>query len=110
MLDRVRALLGGTFDPPHLGHLAAGEAAYRALDLESVIFLPAGDPWQKQDTAVSGPAHRLAMVRLAIDDVDYFTVDDREMHRAGPTYTIDTLEAFGDEDIVLRRRVSLERP
>jgi len=101
MLDRVRALLGGTFDPPHLGHLAAGEAAYRSLGLKSVAFLPAGDPWQKRDRSVTGAEHRLAMTRTAIADVSYFTVDERELHRDGPSYTIDTLEALGDERVVL---------
>jgi len=103
MLRSVRrGILGGTFDPPHVAHLLAGEAAFRELGLDVVTFLPAGAPWQKADLDVSAPAHRWAMTRLATEGVDYFDPDDREVSREGWTYTADTLDTFGpDEDLVL---------
>lgn len=97
-----RGILGGTFDPPHLAHLLAGEAAYQELGLDVVTFLPAGAPWQKADLDVSAPSHRWAMTCLAVEGVDYFEPDDREVAREGWTYTVDTLETFApEEDLVL---------
>lgn len=95
-----RALLGGTFDPPHLAHLVAGEAAFRALDVDVVTFLPAGAPWQKADAGVTSATHRWEMTRLAVDGIDYFEADDREVHRDGWTYTIDTIRSFDVHDEV----------
>lgn len=89
-----RGILGGTFDPPHLAHLVAAEAAYRQLGLDVVTFVPAGAPWQKADAGVVAAEHRLAMTRLAIEGIDYFEVDEREVRRNGWTYTIDTLASF----------------
>jgi nicotinate-nucleotide adenylyltransferase len=97
----VRGILGGTFDPPHLAHLVAAEMAFRQLALQGVTFLPAGVPWQKQAEHVSAAEHRLAMTHLAVADVDYFDVDDREVVRDGPTFTADTMDELGDERIVL---------
>jgi nicotinate-nucleotide adenylyltransferase len=97
-----RGILGGTFDPPHLAHLVAGESAYRDLGLDIVTFIPAGDPWQKAGRHVSAPEHRWHMTQLAVDSVDYFEADDREVRRDGWTFTIDTLESYpDDEDITL---------
>jgi nicotinate-nucleotide adenylyltransferase len=95
MLPAVhRGLLGGTFDPPHVAHLVAAEAAYRQLGLDVVSFVPAGAPWQKAGDDIAAGEHRLAMTRLASVDVEYFEVDDRELRRDGWTYTIDTLASF----------------
>jgi nicotinate-nucleotide adenylyltransferase len=95
ILSRVRiGLLGGTFDPPHLAHLHMGEVAYRQLGLGFVVFMPAGAPWQKAERRQSAARHRWEMTRLAVDDVDYFVADDREVHRDGWTYTADTLATF----------------
>lgn len=96
-----RGILGGTFDPPHLAHLFAGEAAHGDLGLDVVTFLPAGAPWQKAGTAVSAPSHRLAMTQLAIDGVDHFEIDDREIGRDGWTYTIETLSEFAGDEVTL---------
>lgn len=96
-----RGILGGTFDPPHIAHLLAGEAAYRQLALDVVTFIPAGDPWQKSDSTVSRAQHRLQMTRLSVDSVPYFEVDDVEIRREGATYTIDTVESFRADDVVL---------
>lgn len=99
MLSAVRiGILGGTFDPPHLAHLLAGETAYRELHLDEVRFVPAGAPWQKADRAVSAPQHRWAMTQLAAAGVEYFVPDDREVVRDGWTYTVDTLKEFDDGD------------
>ncbi len=96
-----RGLLGGTFDPFHMVHLIAGELAARQLDLDVVTYLPAGEPWQKADQNITPAADRWEMVSRSVDGVDYFEADDREIRRAGPTYTIDTLEEFANDDVVL---------
>lgn len=87
-------ILGGTFDPIHMAHLHAGETALYQADLDRVLFVPAGEPWQKSDRLLTGAAHRLEMIRLAIADSDRFEIDDREIEREGPTYTIDTILSF----------------
>ena len=84
-------ILGGTFDPIHEGHLMIAESARECLRLDKVIFMPAGRPWLKSDRAVTDPAHRLAMVELAIEDNPRFEVSTMEIERPGPTYTVDTL-------------------
>jgi nicotinate-nucleotide adenylyltransferase len=95
-------ILGGTFDPIHLAHLHAADTVLAVYELDRIVFMPAGAPWQKVGQGVSSAEHRLGMVRLAIAGVDEFEVDDREVVRDGPTYTIDTLESYpDDEDIVL---------
>ena len=95
-------LLGGTFDPPHIAHLLAGEVAYRQLGLDRVIYMPAGLPWQKADRKVSLAEHRWEMTKRATSGVSYFVPDDREVHRDGWTYTADTLATFDpSEEIVL---------
>lgn len=96
-----RGILGGTFDPPHLAHLVAGETAHRQLDLDVVTFMPAGSPWQKAGRVVTDATHRWEMTVRAVDGVDYFEADDREIRRDGWTFTIDTLEEFADDEIVL---------
>ncbi|MDX1691588.1 MAG: nicotinate-nucleotide adenylyltransferase [Acidimicrobiia bacterium] len=92
-----RGILGGTFDPPHLAHLVAGEAAYRQLGLDMVSFLPAGAPWQKAGREVSAATHRWEMTRRAVAGVAYFEPDDREVRRDGWTYTVDTLTTYPDD-------------
>lgn len=95
-----RGILGGTFDPPHIAHLIGGETAYHELGLDVVTFMPAGAPWQKEGRTVSSGTDRWQMVVLATGGTDYFEPDDREVRREGWTYTIDTLESFGDADDV----------
>jgi nicotinate-nucleotide adenylyltransferase len=90
-------LLGGTFDPPHLGHLVLAETAREQLGLEKVLFLPAGDPWRKAGRKVTTAQHRVAMTRLAIAGNASFMLDEREVRREGPTYTIDTLRELRGE-------------
>lgn len=93
-----RGIFGGTFDPPHLAHLFAGEAAYRDLALDIVTFLPAGAPWQKAGRPVTSAEDRWAMTVLAVDGIPYFEADDREVRRDGWTYTVDTLRSFPDDE------------
>jgi nicotinate-nucleotide adenylyltransferase len=104
MLAPVRTgILGGTFDPIHIAHLHAGETALHAADLDRVVFMPAGDPWQKTDERqVTPAAARVEMTRLAIEGVAGFELDLREVERDGPTYTIDTLASFpADHELFL---------
>ncbi len=82
-------LLGGTFDPPHLGHLVVAEGVRDAMGLDEVRLLVAGDPWMKRTTSTAGD--RVRMCELAVAGDAHLAVDDREVHRAGPTYTADTL-------------------
>ncbi len=84
-------ILGGTFNPPHLGHLVAAQEAYRELDLDQVMLIPAGIPPHKPVDDEPGPEHRLELCRLAVGDDERFTVSDLELRRDGPSYTVDTL-------------------
>ena len=87
-------ILGGTFDPIHIGHLIAASSVYEALNLDSVVFLPAGDPWQKRDRELSAGRQRLEMAKLATEHDNRFQVSDIEITRSGPTYAIDTVREW----------------
>jgi nicotinate-nucleotide adenylyltransferase len=87
-------VFGGTFDPVHIGHLVLAEAAREQAKLDSVLFLPAGQPWRKPDREVTPMAHRLAMVSLAIAGNESFDVSTAELEREGPSYTAVTLTAL----------------
>ena len=93
-----RGILGGTFDPLHVVHLMAGEAARHLLDLDVVTFITAGDPYQKHGIPLSDKEHRWEMTQLGIEGIDYFEADDREVRRLGPSYMIDTLATFDDDE------------
>jgi nicotinate-nucleotide adenylyltransferase len=84
-------VLGGTFDPIHVGHLLVAEEVRARLELAQVLFVPAGQPWLKLNNAISPAQHRLEMVRLAIAGKAYFKLSTMEIERAGPTYTVDTI-------------------
>ncbi len=90
-------VLGGTFDPVHMGHLVLAEQAREQLGLDTLLWVPAGDPWRKEGATVSTAQHRLAMVRLAIEGNLGFAATAAEVERAGPSYTVDTLRALRDE-------------
>jgi nicotinate-nucleotide adenylyltransferase len=85
-------ILGGTFNPPHLGHLVCAQEAYRALELDRVLLVPARIPPHKPVEHEPGPEHRLELCRLAVCDDDRFEVSDIELGRDGPSYTVDTLQ------------------
>jgi nicotinate-nucleotide adenylyltransferase len=84
-------ILGGTFNPPHLGHLVCAQEAYRELDLDQVLLIPAGNPPHKPVDAEPGPEHRLQLCRLAIQGDDRFAVSDLEVRRRGQSFMVDTL-------------------
>lgn len=84
-------LFGGTFDPPHYGHLIAAQDACEALALDRILFIPAGSPPHKQERRLTPAAVRVEMVRQAIAGDARFVLDDRETRRRGPSYTVDTL-------------------
>lgn len=94
--------LGGAFDPVHIGHLRGAMAVRDALDLERVDLIPAAQSPLK-DQATVDVAHRLAMLELAVADLQGIAVDARELGRPGPSYTVDTLEG-------LRHQCGAERP
>jgi nicotinate-nucleotide adenylyltransferase len=94
-------LFGGTFDPPHTGHLIAAQDAALALGLDRVLFVPASVPPHKQHRAVTPAEFRLRMLALALGDDSRFAIEPVELERAGPSYTVDTLRE-------LRRRLSGE--
>lgn len=87
-------VLGGTFDPIHVAHLALAQEAAESLGLERILFVPAGSPPHKPGVAITSGADRLAMVQLAISSNDRFEVSRLELDRDGPSYTVDTLEAL----------------
>ncbi len=84
-------VLGGTFDPPHIGHLWLASLAVDALNLDSVLFMPAAQPPHKGGLIVSRPSDRLLMTRLAINPNPTFELSGLEMERPGPSYTIDSV-------------------
>ena len=84
-------VLGGTFDPIHMGHLVVAEEARIKVGLNEVLFVPAGQPWRKLDRNITLAAHRVEMVRRAIADNPHFKLCTLEVERPGPSYTVDTL-------------------
>jgi len=84
-------VMGGTFDPIHHGHLVAASEVQAWFDLDEVVFVPTGEPWQKADRVVSPAEHRYLMTVVATASNPRFTVSRVDIDRGGPTYTIDTL-------------------
>lgn len=84
-------VLGGTFDPIHLGHLLLAEECRELLALDKVLFVPAGEPWLKAGQGVTAGIHRLRMAELATAEHPQFAVLPWEVERPGPSYTVDTL-------------------
>ena len=85
------AVLGGTFDPIHSGHLMVADVVRERLAPAEVIFVPAGQPWLKAERRISSVADRLEMVRLAIQGNRHYSLSTVETERSGPTYTVDTI-------------------
>ncbi len=100
-LPRRIGILGGTFDPPHVGHLWLATLAADAIGLDRVLFMPAAQPPHKQDGGVTSASDRLLMTRLAIAGNDGFELTLIEMERSGPSYTIDSVvelrRLYGDD-------------
>jgi nicotinate-nucleotide adenylyltransferase len=96
-MSKIRlGVMGGTFDPIHNGHLVAASEAASAFGLDKVLFVPTGEPWQKQDITAS--EHRLAMTTLAIAGNPLFEISAVDVQRAGPTYTVDTLREIHESN------------
>lgn len=95
-LQRI-GVFGGAFDPPHNAHVALARAALEQFALDALYIVPTGQAWHKART-LSDAEHRLAMTRLAFEDVARVVVDERELQRAGPSFTIDTLQALQAEN------------
>lgn len=91
---RSVGILGGTFDPIHLGHLALADCALRQLPIDELVLIPAGSPPHKLDRRISPARHRLAMARLAVAGRPDVVVDPIEIGRSGPSYTVDTVAAL----------------
>ncbi len=97
-------VLGGTFDPPHIGHLIMAEYAFEAFDARVVLFLPAADPPHKRGETRTASEHRVAMTLLAIADEPRFALSRIDLDRAGPHYTADTVrllaETFPEDEVI----------
>jgi nicotinate-nucleotide adenylyltransferase len=92
-------LLGGTFDPPHVGHLAAARAVRDAVSGIEISLVVANDPWQKSDARqITNASLRVMMTRALVNHEPQMSVDDREVRRGGPTYTVDTLTELHAEN------------
>ena len=87
-------IFGGTFDPPHVGHLLAAIDAFERLELDRLVFVPAATQPLKVEAGSADAAHRLAMVRAMVEGDPRFSVDPIEIDRAGLSYTVDTLTEF----------------
>jgi nicotinate-nucleotide adenylyltransferase len=94
MAQRV-GIMGGTFDPIHHGHLVAASEVAALFDLDEVIFVPTGEPWQKSERRVSPAEHRYLMTVIATASNPRFWVSRVDIDREGPTYTIDTIRDIG---------------
>ncbi len=94
-LQRI-GILGGAFDPPHKAHVAMAEAAMAQFHLDELIVVPTGNAWHKPRDLSNGE-HRAAMARLAFNHLSQVRVDEIELRREGPSYTIDTLRSFAEK-------------
>ena len=100
MDSKIIGVLGGTFDPPHLGHVALANKVISDQDLEEVKFIPAGDPYHKADArSITSAEHRLEMIKLATQSYKSLTVDEREIRQKGPSYTVETLKSLQSDGI-----------
>ena len=97
-MDKVKriGIFGGSFDPPHIAHIALAKHAVEQFDLNELRVIPTGDAWHKARTLTPSP-HRLAMTRLAFAEMPQAVVDPREIDRQGATYTFDTLQELKAE-------------
>ena len=99
-MTRRIGLFGGTFDPPHVGHLALAEAGREALRLDRVLFVPARVPPHKGRARLSSVEHRVAMTRLAVRGNPAFVVSTLEALRDGPSFTVDTIRTLSTREPV----------
>lgn len=97
MPDRI-GLFGGTFDPPHLGHLILASEAQSQLELTRLLWILTPEPPHKQDQVITATEHRLAMVKLAIQDNPSFELSRVELDRPGPHFTLDTVHIIAEQN------------
>lgn len=97
-MSRRIGILGGSFDPPHLGHLAVAEVAQRQLGLDRVHVIPAAQAPLRDATPRASAAERILMLRLAFDHLAWAVVDDREIRRGGTSYSVDTARELAAEN------------
>ncbi|MBE7028485.1 MAG: nicotinate-nucleotide adenylyltransferase [Ruminococcaceae bacterium] len=90
-------LFGGTFDPVHKGHVMVAEIAKKEMELDEVIFIPAGNPPHKEDKKIADGTHRLNMLLLATEDMPYFKVSDIEIRKKEKSYSVDLIKHFRKE-------------
>ena len=90
-------IMGGTFNPIHMGHLVTAEAVWDAFGLDEVLFIPAANPPHKEGQDIIAPAHRLKMTELAISSNPHFRLSDIELRRTGPSYALDTVDVLRDQ-------------
>jgi nicotinate-nucleotide adenylyltransferase len=95
---RLLGIYGGSFNPPHLGHVRAAKALLDMLSLDELLVIPAAIPPHKQLLGDAGTDQRLEMTRLAFSDISGITVSDMEIKRGGKSYTVDTLRALKDDN------------
>ena len=100
IVKRKVGIMGGTFDPIHMGHLLLAECAWQEFSLDQVLFIPSGHSYFKdhREMKVTGPEHRLAMTRLAVSDNPHFAVSEMEILRPGRTYICDTLGELREQN------------
>ena len=91
-------IMGGTFNPVHMGHLLLAENAYSMFSLDEILFIPSGCSYMKDQTEILDGATRLHMTRLSIADNPHFSLSSMEIDRGGYTYTCQTLEQLGEEN------------
>ena len=96
-MPRNIGLLGGSFNPVHVGHLLMAQGALDALNLEKVTFIPARQPPHKDSATLADAPHRLKMLRMAVNGNERFEVSEIELRRDGPSYTIDTVRQLQKE-------------
>jgi len=90
-------IFGGSFDPIHFGHINLAIQLQEAHQLDEVGFFPAGQNPFKMKASLTDASHRLAMLRLALEGIPSFFIDERELRREGPTYTVDTIKSFHED-------------
>lgn len=99
MEKKVRVgIMGGTFNPIHIGHVIAGECAYEQFGLEEVLFMPSKTPPHKSMVRIASAENRANMVKLAIEDNPHFSLSSMELERSGVTYTVDTLRQLHENN------------
>ncbi len=97
-MNKKIGILGGTFDPIHLGHLILAEAAYDKFDLDMLLIMPSAKPPHKSNKEITDSCHRCKMVELVCEDNEHFIFSDYEIMRKGKTFTVDTLSLLKKEN------------